>query len=72
MSYLHFNGVVHRDIKAANLLVSKAGIVAIGDFGLAKEISTSLSEQSIVGTPHWCAFKSDAELKVGITTTEML
>lgn len=36
MDYLHTRGVLHRDIKAANILVSKDGIIKIADFGLAR------------------------------------
>ena len=57
LDYLHQNGVIHRDIKAANLMVDKAGKVVIGDFGLAKELFSGGEEHSTVGTPHWRAFR---------------
>ena len=56
LGYLHQNGVIHRDIKAANLMVDKTGKVVIGDFGLAKELFSGGEEHSTVGTPHWRAF----------------
>lgn len=34
-SYLHINGFIHRDIKAANLLVDDDGTVLVGDLGVA-------------------------------------
>jgi cyclin-dependent kinase 7 len=36
LEYLHINWILHRDLKPNNLLVNKAGILKIGDFGLAK------------------------------------
>jgi serine/threonine protein kinase len=56
LHYMHQNGVIHRDIKAANLMADKTGKVVIGDFGLAKELYAGGEQHSTVGTPHWRAF----------------
>lgn len=36
LDYLHFNWILHRDLKPNNLLVNSEGVLKIGDFGLAK------------------------------------
>ncbi|KAF1981300.1 Pkinase-domain-containing protein [Aulographum hederae CBS 113979] len=37
LKYLHDSNILHRDMKAANLLISNRGILQIGDFGLARD-----------------------------------
>lgn len=38
-SYLHINGFIHRDIKAANLLIDDDGTVLLGDLGVAAPLN---------------------------------
>ncbi|XP_042237399.1 cyclin-dependent kinase 9-like isoform X1 [Homarus americanus] len=39
--YIHSNKILHRDLKASNVLITKNGILKLADFGLARAISTS-------------------------------
>jgi serine/threonine protein kinase len=55
LKYLHSQGVVHRDIKGANLLTTKEGTVKLADFGVAMKLTESTKNMSIVGTPYWMA-----------------
>ncbi|KAF1986657.1 hypothetical protein K402DRAFT_463567 [Aulographum hederae CBS 113979] len=52
--YLHEQGVIHRDIKGANILTTKEGLVKLADFGVATK-TNGLHESSVVGTPYWMA-----------------
>ncbi|KAF2466940.1 uncharacterized protein BDR25DRAFT_292636 [Lindgomyces ingoldianus] len=52
--YLHEQGVIHRDIKGANILTTKEGLVKLADFGVATK-AAGLDESSVVGTPYWMA-----------------
>jgi serine/threonine protein kinase len=52
--FLHEQGVIHRDIKGANILTTKEGLVKLADFGVATK-AQGLTEGSVVGTPYWMA-----------------
>jgi serine/threonine-protein kinase len=52
LDYAHREGVVHRDIKTANIMVLKAGGVKVADFGIARIMDHSKTKTGIVmGTP---------------------
>lgn len=53
LEYLHEQGVVHRDVKAANVLLSESGVIKLADFGVASKVSSQ--HQTVVGTPNWMA-----------------
>jgi cyclin-dependent kinase 9 len=43
--YIHSNKILHRDMKAANILITKSGVLKLADFGLARAFSVSKSGQ---------------------------
>ena len=52
--YLHEQGVIHRDIKGANILTNKDGCVKLADFGVASSTATgAVRDDAVVGSPYW-------------------
>lgn len=58
LEYLHSNGIIHRDLKADNLLLENDGTCKISDFGISKkskDIYVNNAEMSMQGTVFWMA-----------------
>lgn len=56
MFWVHKAGIIHRDIKCANVLITEAGGVQLCDFGVSGVIETKFDKRStFIGTPHWMA-----------------
>ncbi|XP_028668564.2 serine/threonine-protein kinase 10 [Erpetoichthys calabaricus] len=86
LSYLHSMKIIHRDLKAGNILLTYEGDIKLADFGVsAKNNQTLQRRDSFIGTPYWMApevvmcettkdtpydFKADI-WSLGITLIEM-
>ncbi|MBQ6575991.1 MAG: Stk1 family PASTA domain-containing Ser/Thr kinase [Lachnospiraceae bacterium] len=77
----HNNGIIHRDIKPQNIIISKEGKVKVADFGIAKAATSNTVTSHAMGSVHYTSPEqarggySDAKsdiYSIGITLYEMI
>lgn len=69
LEHAHARGIIHRDIKPQNILISPEGEVKLVDFGLAKTVESELLKMTqpdqCIGTPHYMSPEQIQGLSVG-------
>ncbi len=77
----HNNGIIHRDVKPQNIIISTDGTAKVADFGIARAASSDTINSNVMGSVHYSAPEqsrggfSDAKSDIyslGITMYEML
>ncbi|TXT13453.1 hypothetical protein VHUM_00820 [Vanrija humicola] len=73
LNYLHERGIIHRDIKGANILVDNKGGIKISDFGISKKAENSKKSNTAVADWQQKSYTSKADIwSVGCLVVEML
>ena len=67
LAYAHERGIVHRDVKSANIMIDSDGRAVVSDFGIARAVEdpTITATGTVVGTPYFMSPEQCAARRIG-------